>query len=159
MQTLLRAGLAGAAIAGALLVAGCATPTQSGSSYNTSEVRRPMSVQMATVQAVRDVRIEQARQQGVGTGAGAVVGGIAGSTIGQGRGAAVGTVIGAVAGGVAGSYAERGMSNKAGLEITVRTDDGQTFAVVQESAGEQFAVGQRVRVLRDPANGQTRVSI
>lgn len=151
--------LAVASIAACALLAGCATPTQSGSTYSTSEARRPMSVQMATVQAIRDVRIETTRQPGVGTGAGAIVGGIAGSNIGQGKGAAIGTVLGALAGGVAGSYGEKGFGTKAGLEITVRTDDGQTFAIVQEAGGDQFAVGQRVRVLRDPANGQTRVSM
>lgn len=147
------------AVVAATALAGCATPTRSGSTYTPGEARRPMSVQMGTVQALRDVRIENDRPQGVGTGAGAVVGGVAGSNIGGGKGAVIGTVLGAVAGGVGGSFAERSLGTKAGLEITVRTDDGQTFAIVQEAASDRFAVGQRVRVLRDPANGQTRVSL
>lgn len=151
--------LAIALVAGSVWIAGCATPTQSGSTYHPGEARRPMSVQMATVQALRDVRIEPNQPAGVGTGAGAVIGGIAGSNVGGGRGAAIATVLGAVAGGVGGSYAERAMGTKAGVEITVRTDDGQTFAVVQQTGNEQFSVGQRVRVLRDPANGQTRVAL
>lgn len=152
--------LAAAAASVTLLLAGCATPTQSGSSYNAFELRRPMSVQMATVQALREVRIERPQQAGpgLGSGAGAVVGGVAGSNIGQGRGAIIGTVIGAVAGAVGGSFLERGASAKTGVEVTVRTDDGQTFAIVQEAGDDRFAVGQRVRVLRDPSTGQTRVS-
>ena len=151
--------LAVALIAGSALVAGCATPSQTGSTYHPGEARRPMSVQMATVQALRDVRIEQSQPHGVGTGAGAVIGGIAGSNIGGGRGAAIATVLGAVAGGVGGSYAERAIGTKSGVEITVRTDDGQTFAVVQQAGDERFEVGQRVRVLRDPASGHTRVGL
>jgi len=87
-----------------------------------------------------------------------VVGGVAGSNIGKGRGAVIGTVLGAVAGGVVGSHAEQSLSDRAALEITVRTDAGRTFAVVQEAGGENFAPGQRVRILTDPVKGTTRVS-
>ncbi len=54
--------LAAVALAATALLAGCAAPRQSGSSYNPNEVRRPMSVQMATVQAVREVRIDRSQQ-------------------------------------------------------------------------------------------------
>ena len=44
----------------------------------------------------------------------------------------------------------------AGLEVTVRLDNGQFLAVVQADEGEAFRAGERVRVLRD--GGTTRVS-
>lgn len=159
LQHTLHKALMAATLAAAVALTGCATPRQSGSTYTPADARRPMSVQMGTVQGLRDVRIENNRPAGIGTGAGAIVGGIAGNTIGGGRGAAIATVLGALAGGVGGSYAERAAGNKAGVEITVRTDDGQTFAIVQEAGDESFEVGQRVRVLRDPSNGQTRVAL
>lgn len=146
-----------ALVAGALL-AGCAAPSKSGYTYTSSEARRPMQVQTGVVQAIREVRMEQDRPTGVGTGAGAIVGGVAGSNVGRGKGAIVGSVLGAVAGGVIGSHAEQSVSDRPALEITVRTDAGRTFAVVQEAGGESFAPGQRVRILTDPARGTTRVS-
>jgi outer membrane lipoprotein SlyB len=84
------------------------------------------------------------------------VGGIAGSTVGGGRGASVAAVLGAVAGGLAGSAIEEGATREQGVEVTVRLDNGQYLAVVQEDQGEHFMPGQRVRILRD--GGTTRVT-
>jgi len=142
----------------AAMLAGCAAPSKSGHTYTTSEARRPMQVQTGVVQAIREVRLERSQPPGVGTAAGAVVGGVAGSNVGGGKGSIIGSVLGAVAGGVVGSHAEQSLSDRPALEITVRTDAGRTFAVVQEAGGESFAPGQRVRILTDPASGTTRVS-
>ncbi|MCM5571310.1 glycine zipper 2TM domain-containing protein [Burkholderiaceae bacterium FT117] len=147
-----------ALVAGTLLLAaGCAAPSKSGYTYTEREARRPMQVEMAVIEAIREVRLERSRPDGVGTAAGAVVGGVAGSNIGGGSGRIVGSVLGAVAGGVAGSYIEKSATDRPALEITVRTDSGRVFAVVQEAGGEQFAPGQRVRILTD-SRGTTRVS-
>lgn len=152
-----RAALA-ATLSATLLLAGCATPGRGGYDYTASEARRPMLVTLGTLESVRDVRLEQDRQTGVGTAAGAVVGGIAGSTIGGGRGQAIATVLGAVAGGLGGSQIERGTGARQGVELTVRTDDGRTLAIVQEAGNERYTPGQRVRVLTDTARGTMRVS-
>lgn len=144
-------------LAGALLIvgvlAGCAS-SNSGSFYSRDEARREATVRMGTIESVRSVTIEGTKTP-VGTVAGGAVGGIAGSTIGHGRGSAVGAVLGAVAGGVAGSAVEEGVTRKAGLELTVRLDNGQLRAVVQE-ADETFRVGERVRLLTQ--GGVTRVT-
>lgn len=146
------------ALAASLAVAGCAAPSKSGHTYTASEARRPMQVQLGVIEAIREVRLERDQPTGVGTGAGAIVGGVAGSNIGGGRGQVIGTVLGAVAGGVVGSHAEQSLSNRSALELTVRTDAGRTFAVVQEAGGEAFSPGERVRVLTDPVKGTMRVS-
>ena len=114
-----------------------------------------MTVQYATVDAVRLVRIEGTKTP-VGSVAGAAVGGIAGSGVGGGRGQGIATVIGAVAGGVAGAAIEEGVTRRQGVEVTVRLESGQLLAVVQEDQGEGFRPGDRVRVLRDGAT--TRVA-
>ena len=119
------------------LAAGCAAPSRSGSVYSDRDARQPMQIQTGTIQGVREVRIERAQPTGVGTAAGAVVG--------------------AVIGGVAGSHIEKNTSDRPGLEITVRTDDGRTLAIVQEADGQRLEPGQRVRLLTDP-RGQVRVS-
>lgn len=126
-----------------------------GDTYQRGEARRTMVVQFGTVEAVRAVRLEGTKSP-VGTVAGAAVGGIAGSGVGGGRGAAVATVIGAVAGGLAGAALEEGVTRKPGVEVTVRLENGQILAVVQEDSGEGLRLGERVRVLRD--GGTTRVT-
>ncbi len=135
------------------LMSGCA-PGLGGDSYSREQARREQSVRMGVVDSVREVQIEGTRS-GIGPAAGAVVGGIAGSGVGQGRGAAVGTVLGGVAGGVAGQAVEQAATRQAGIEITVRLDNGQFIAVTQ-AADQAFKPGDRVRLISD--GGTTRVT-
>ena len=137
---------------GALLAA-CAS-SNSGDTYSRSQTRQVQTVKMGVVESVRLVKIEGTGSP-VGTGAGAVVGGIAGNSMGDGRGRAITTVIGAVAGGLAGAAAEEGITRKDGVEVTVQLDKGPMIAIVQE-ADEEFYPGDRVRVLE--GGGVTRVS-
>lgn len=131
-------------LAATMLLGGCA-PRLSGDVYSRDQARREHTVRMGVVESVREVQIEGTRS-GVGPTAGAVIGGIAGSNVGSGRGSQVGSVIGAVAGGVLGQGAEQVATRTNGLEITVRLDNGQTVAIVQE-ADVAFRAGERVRIL------------
>ncbi len=133
---------------------GACASSNSGSVYKRGEARTVQTVKMGVVESVRQVKLEGTKSP-VGTGAGAVVGGVAGNSMGGGRGRAITTVLGALVGGLAGSAAEEGFTRKDGVEITVKLDSGNMIAVVQE-ADEQFNPGERVRVLE--ANGVTRVS-
>ena len=135
------------------VLGGCAS-SMSGGAYSREQARQVQEVKMGMVESVRHVKIEGTKTP-VGTGAGAVVGGIAGSNIGAGKGSTVGMILGAVAGGVAGSLIEEGVTSKDGLEVTVKLDSGRLIAITQE-ADEQFRVGERVRVLS--GGGVTRVS-
>lgn len=56
----------------------------------------------------------------LGTGIGAVAGGIAGSTIGAGRGEMLATLGGAVLGGAAGNYAQDKLTTQQGIEYVVK---------------------------------------
>lgn len=141
------------AAASVAVLGGCAS-SMSGGAYSRGQTRQVQEVQMGVVESVRQVKIEGTKSP-VGTGAGAVIGGIAGSNIGAGKGSTVGTILGAVAGGVAGSAIEEGVMSKDGLEITVKLDNGRMIAITQE-ADEQFRVGERVRVLS--GGGVTRVT-
>ena len=126
------------------VLGGCAA-SQSGSAYSRDQARQVQQVEMGVVESVRQVQIEGTKTP-IGAGAGAAVGGIAGSNIGGGRGQAVGAILGAVGGGLAGAAVEEGVTRKPGLEITVRLDSGRYIAVTQE-ADVAFAPGERVRVL------------
>jgi len=85
-------------------LAGCAS-NLSGDSYSRSEARRAQQVEYGEIISLRPVQIEGTKTP-VGAGAGAVVGGIGGSTLGGGKGSAIMAVIGAVAGGMAGAAVE-----------------------------------------------------
>lgn len=137
-----------------ILLGGCAS-SKSGDVYSRDQVRREQTVRMATVESVREVLMEGTRSP-VGTVAGAAVGGIAGSTLGGGKGAAVAAVIGAVAGGLAGSAIEESATRRQAMEITVRMDNGQMIAIVQEGDPREFRHGDRVRILS--SYGESRVT-
>ncbi len=137
------------------LVAGCAQPGLGGGSYARSQVRGEQSVRLGTIEAVRDVIID-GRDTGTGTLAGAAVGGVAGSTLGSGnRASAAGAIAGAVVGGLVGNSIEKGASDRRGVEVTIRLENGQVIAVTQEK-DEEFRTGDRVRILS--GQGATRVT-
>src|SRR5574343_146252 len=100
----------------ATLLSACAT-SKSGDVYTREQTRQAQTVRMGVVESVRQVQIE-----------------------GTKRG------IGAVAGGLAGAAAEEGLMKTDGVEITVKLDNGNMLAIVQE-ATEQFHPGERVRIL------------
>jgi len=138
-----------------ITLSGCATQQRSASIYRAGEAQREQTVRMATVESLREVTIDRG-QTGVGTGAGAIVGGVAGSSVGKGKGSVIGAVAGAVAGGIVGQAVENQSSKVPGLEITVKLDNGELRAIVQEIDGQQFKPGDRVRLLSE--GGVTRVS-
>lgn len=135
-----------------VLLAGC-TSSQSGEVYSRDQARTLQTVQMGTVEFVKNVQIEGTKS-GIGAVAGGVAGGVAGSTIGSGKGSTLAALGGAAIGAVGGAVAEEKLTKKAGLEITVKLDSGAMIAVVQE-ADVMFSVGERVRVLT--SGGTTRV--
>ncbi|MFC5299839.1 glycine zipper 2TM domain-containing protein [Azospira restricta] len=137
----------------ATVLGGCAA-SKSGSAYTREQTRQEMVVRTGVVESVREVQIEGTKS-GVGTAAGAVAGGVGGSHVGGGKGQIVGAVVGAVVGGIAGSAIEEGVTRKTGVEITVRLDNGQLTAIVQEG-DEVFRAGDRVRLLSGA--GGTRVT-
>jgi outer membrane lipoprotein SlyB len=129
--------------ASALALTGCAM-TFAPQDYGYGEARMIQNVAHGTIESVRLVRLNE-DHAGVGTAAGAVIGGLAGSELGHGAGGAVTTILGAIGGGLAGNALEHSATAQTGEEIVVRLDSGQTIAVVQGAQG--FERGQRVRVL------------
>jgi outer membrane lipoprotein SlyB len=134
-------------------LAGC-TASKSGDVYQRDEALREQSVRRGTVESVRPVTLQGTRS-GVGAVAGGAVGGIAGSSVGEGKTSAVAGVLGALGGGLAGQALEEGATRKSAVEITVRLENGEQRAVVQDDK-ERFVAGQKVRLLTQ--NGVTRVS-
>ncbi|MDR3055447.1 MAG: glycine zipper 2TM domain-containing protein [Zoogloeaceae bacterium] len=138
----------------ASLLAGCAS-NLGGDAYSRDEARREMRIEFATVDSVRTVQIEGTKTA-VGSVAGAAIGGVAGSSIGGGgKSSTVGAVVGAVVGGVAGSAVEEVATRRQGIEITLKLDNGEYRAIVQQDEGENFQPGERVRLIKGSA---TRVA-
>jgi len=132
-------------------LAGCAS-NLSGDSYSRSEARIVQQVDYGVIVQLRPVRIEGTKTP-IGTGAGALVGGLAGSSVGGDTTSKVMAVVGAVAGGLAGAAIEEGVTRTQGVEITVKMDNGRTIAIVQAlSPNERLSVGERVRVIHSGEN-------
>jgi outer membrane lipoprotein SlyB len=136
------------------LLAGCAS-SKSGDVYTRDQARREQNIRMGVVESVREVLMEGTKSP-VGAVAGAAVGGVAGSTLGGGKGSTIAAVIGAVAGGLAGSAIEEGVTRKQAMEITIKMDNGQLIAIVQEGDPLEFRPGDRVRIIS--SGGESRVT-
>jgi outer membrane lipoprotein SlyB len=143
----------------ALLVASLgACATSSPDVVHPYQAQRMSQVLDATVLNVRPVTVDGS-QSGIGAGAGAVVGGIAGaSTVGHSGSpeSAIAGVLGAVVGGVIGNAAERGATKENAVEILVQLRNGERRAIVQARGAESFAPGDPVMLIT--TDGRTRVT-
>jgi outer membrane lipoprotein SlyB len=139
---------------GALTLAGCAnTSPYSGNVYTGNQAKTAQSVTLGTISALRQVQIQADSRAGglIGTGGGAVIGGLLGNQVGGGSGRRLATAAGAIGGAVAGSAIEDRANLINAWEIEVRQDNGQNIVVVQK-ADQPFQVGQRVRILGSGRN-------
>ncbi|HSV19408.1 MAG TPA: glycine zipper 2TM domain-containing protein [Casimicrobiaceae bacterium] len=154
-MTLRTLGLAAAA-AGALAIAGCATPYYydqpyaygSPGPYTVYERPAPVVAQRVEYGVVEGIDLYRDGSNAP-TGLGAIIGGVAGGIIGHQFGAGSGntaaTIGGAVLGGLAGNEVQRS-SARDHYRIRVRLDSGGTVDVADAGEG-QLRVGDRVRVV------------
>ena len=114
----------------ALMVTGCAG-TYGANEVRAGEVGATSTVYEGTVMSVREVTIRPDNTY-LGTGTGAVIGGVAGSQIGGGdEERAVGAVAGAVLGGIVGSQVDKAANTRPGYAYTIRMDSGEVKEIVQ----------------------------
>tara|TARA_B100002019_G_scaffold232362_1_gene206198 strand:+ start:482 stop:955 length:474 start_codon:yes stop_codon:yes gene_type:complete len=144
-------------IVGASLVlglSGCTTSQYDPNVYQGSQANQPVGYHTGYVESVRPVTIQD-DTTGVGAGAGAVVGGIAGSGLGGGSGRYVGGVLGALTFGIIGNSIESNTSSKTNAqEILVSLKDGREMIIVQENT-QDLKVGEKVKLIA--VNGNFRV--
>ncbi len=145
----MKQGLSAAVLAASALAVAGGCASFAPQDYGYSEARSVQSVAYGTIESVRPVRLNEDHGGGVGTAAGAVIGGLLGNSIGHGDGRGIATILGAVGGGVAGNAIEHNATAQNGEELVVRLDSGATIAVVQ-GGSQGFEAGQRVRVLSGP---------
>ncbi|WP_108444776.1 glycine zipper 2TM domain-containing protein [Halomonas denitrificans] len=139
---------------GVLTLAGCAnTAPYSGNVYSGNQAKAAQSVTFGTITALRRVQIQADSRAGglIGTGGGAVIGGLLGNQVGGGSGRTLATAAGVIAGSVAGSRLEESSNLIPAWEIEIRQDNGQNVVIVQK-ADQAFQVGQRVRIIGSGAS-------
>ncbi|MBS9404452.1 glycine zipper 2TM domain-containing protein [Halomonas sp. TRM85114] len=138
----------------ALTLAGCAnTSPYSGNVYSGNQAKSAQTVSFGTITALRQVQIQADSRAGglLGSGGGAVIGGLLGNQVGGGSGRQLATVAGALGGAVAGTKAEESTNRIAAWEMEIRQDNGQNVVVVQK-ADQNYQVGQRVRLIGSGSN-------
>ena len=129
-----------------LTLSACVVAPDSGNVYRSGEAQNEQSVRFATVDSVREIMIDKGAS-GAGKLGGSALGALAaGSNIGRGNGSAAAAVLGAIAGGIIGDNVEANLTKTKGIEITVKLENGELRAIVQD-ADETFKVGERVRLL------------
>ncbi len=134
-------------------LAGCET---SGGTYNNgtssygygNSGSRTTSYTEASVVTGRVVDIQEIVQQRNNTGAGAVLGvvagGLLGNQIGRGNGRTLATIGGAVGGGFAGNAIENHRGPNVQVVITIQSDSGRVVQIQQK--GTSLRIGDRVQV-------------
>ncbi|MNR27774.1 Outer membrane lipoprotein SlyB precursor [compost metagenome] len=111
---------------------------------------------LGTVVAVRGITIQSSGSSGAGLIAGGALGAVAGNAIGGGSGRRLTTVGGLIGGAAAGNAIENAAARRAGLEITVQLDNGETRVIAQE-ADVPISAGQRVQIVTQ--GGTSRVGV
>ena len=112
------------------------------------------SVKRGVVTDIKEVTLA-GTNSGLGGASGATAGAVIGARSGMGGSFTrqiFSMLVGEIAGGIAGSAAERKLTETAGLELTVKLDDGSEIALpVRRDAAEGIAIGDRVRIVQNGA--------
>jgi outer membrane lipoprotein SlyB len=145
MHATIRNLLLASLVAGSAALAGCKEDNPTDAPKDTPKSALRVCHDCGTIEAIQPMK-----QKGDASGAGALLGAVAGAVVGHqfggGRGKDVATVGGAVAGGFAGNEIERNRNATHWYHVTVAMNDGGTRTVdIAELAG--MAVGSKVRVV------------
>lgn len=93
--------------------------------------------------------VRQVNNEAKPSGAGAVIGGLAGavlgSNIGRGNTRTVASIAGAIGGGLLGNTIEKSRSQTTSYEVSLRMDDGSTHTIASE-AMPSWRIGDKVRL-------------
>jgi outer membrane lipoprotein SlyB len=125
-------------------------PQQQYAAQQAPQYAQPRPAQPAYCQSCGTVEgISAVRQEGHGTGigavGGAVAGGVVGNQFGRGGGRTAMTILGALGGGLAGNSVEKHLRSTTSYSVRVRMENGHTRYFTYASP-PPFQQGQRVRV-------------
>jgi outer membrane lipoprotein SlyB len=134
---------------------GCASSTSSNV-YSRNQIMTAWDVEYGSVIGIKEVTIEGERS-GLGAAGGGYIGYETGRAVVNGSGRGVAGAVGGVAGAVAGRAVEEGLTREKGLQITIELEGHKQEVSIVQGADQQFAVGERVKVLRR-GDGAARVT-
>jgi outer membrane lipoprotein SlyB len=149
----MRSIAASVAIVSGMLLGACAyqpvqaPPLDNTPVYSPARNAEPQ-VQYGVVGAINQV--DDRRPPGTGSGAGALIGGVAGAVIGRqfgnsGDGRATGTILGAFGGAILGDHIEREQAGRMIVRVSVNLERGGSRSFDFSSVGD-LRVGERVRI-------------
>jgi outer membrane lipoprotein SlyB len=139
-----------AAVAAAMVMTlgACGSPGGFGYPASPAPVSPATSASASGIGTIQAIDLVQGQRSGPGLGtvAGAVVGGVLGNQVGGGSGRAAATVAGAVGGGYVGNRMEQNTRTAdQAYRIAVRMDNGYVHTLTQSTA-PNLQIGERVRV-------------
>ena len=119
-----------------------------------SDAQRMQTVVFATVVSID--RVILSGDGDTGAVAGAIIGGAAGSSVTDSETESdIAAVLGALVGSAVGSKIGDAATRKPAIELLLDLDSGKTVSIIQEEGEHGFAVGQRVKIIKN--KGKSRV--
>ena len=119
-----------------------------------SDAQRMQTVIFATVVSID--RVILSGDGDTGAVAGAIIGGVAGSSVTDSeRESDIAGVLGALVGSAVGSKIGDAATRKPAIELLLDLDSGKSISIIQEEGDYSFAVGQRVKIIKN--KGKSRV--
>lgn len=140
-----------------VLIAGCARNISSDT-YSDKHVDEATQTYAGRIVSVRKVQVkaaEKLEENTTGAAIGAIAGGVAGYQFGGGRGQVAATGAGALLGGIAGAFAQDALGSQEALEYVVQLESGALRTVVQ-GLDPALSPGQNV-LLMVSMKGRSRV--
>ena len=118
------------------------------------DAQRMQTVIFATVVSID--RVILSGDGDTGAVAGAIIGGVAGSSVTDSeKESDIAGVLGALVGSAVGSKVGDAATRKPAIELLLDLDSGKTISIIQEEGDYSFAIGQRVKIIKN--KGKSRV--
>ena len=138
----------------AMSMVGCSYSSLRPEIVDRSDAQRMQTVIFATVVSID--RVILSGDGDTGAVAGAIIGGVAGSSVtDSGKESDIAGVLGALVGSAVGSKIGDAATRKPAIELLLDLDSGKSVSIIQEEGNYSFAVGQRVKIIKN--KGKSRV--
>ena len=138
----------------ALTMVGCSYNSLKPEVVDRSDAQRMQTVIFATVVSID--RVILSGNGDTGAVAGAIIGGVAGSSVTDSeKESDIAGVLGALVGSAVGSKIGDAATRKPAIELLLDLDSGKSVSIIQEEGDYSFAVGQRVKIIKN--KGKSRV--
>ena len=138
----------------AMSMVGCSYNSLRPEIVDRSDAQRMQTVIFATVVSID--RVILSGDGDTGAVAGAIIGGVAGSSVTDSeKESDIAGVLGALVGSAVGSKIGDAATRKPAIELLLDLDSGKSVSIIQEEGDYSFAVGQRVKIIKN--KGKSRV--